>query len=315
MDVVASLLEGPRARDAFVIRTQMAAPWALRIEDGAALTVVVILEGQCRLEHDSLNTPMALDAGDLVVIRGPDPYVIGDAEGSHPRIRILPGNRPVLMNGDEIGQTMNLGLRTWGALSEVGDTTKLLTGIYEDVGEASRRLLDAIGAVVVRTGAAQASAYVGLLAAESLSDSAGQSAVLDRLLDLVLVDTVRDHFARNPQRAPGWYSALQDDLVGSALRAVHADPAAPWSVTGLAANVGLSRSAFSRRFGETVGEPPMAYVKRWRLSLAADHLADPDLKVGRVASLVGYQSPFTFSAAFKAHFGVSPSDYRAALDR
>ena len=315
MDVVASLLEGPRARDAFVIRTQMAAPWALRIEDRAALTVVVVLDGGCRLDHDSLDAPLALDAGDLVVVRGPDPYTIGDAEGSRPRIRILPGNRPVLMNGDEIGQSMNLGLRTWGAVAEVGETTKLLTGIYNDVGEASRRLLDAIGAVVVRPGAAQASAYVGLLAAESLSDAAGQSAVLDRLLDLVLVDTIRDHFARQPQRAPGWYSALQDDLVGSALRAIHADPAAPWSVTGLAATVGLSRPAFSRRFSETVGEPPMAYVKRWRLSLAADHLADPDPRVGRIASLVGYQSPFTFSAAFKAHFGMSPSDYRAALDR
>ena len=313
MDVVGSLLEGPRAREAFVIRTQMTTPWALRIEDGAALTVVVVLNGVCRLEHDSLDAPMALDAGDLVVIRGPDPYVIGDAEGSRPRIRILPGNRPVLMDGDEIGQSMNLGFRTWGAPDGDGDTTKLLTGIYDDAGEASRRLLDAIGSVVVRHGAAQASVYVGLLASESLSDAPGQSAVLDRLLDLVLVDTVRDHFARHPQFAPGWYTALDDDLVGSALRAVHADPAAPWSVHALAANVGLSRPAFSRRFSEAVGEPPMAYVKRWRLSLAADHLADPGLAVGRIASLVGYQSPFTFSAAFKTHFGVSPSDYRANL--
>jgi AraC-like DNA-binding protein len=315
VDVVASLLEGPRARDAFVIRTQMAAPWALRIEDRAALTVVVILDGVCRLDHDSLDAPIALDSGDLVVVRGPDPYVIGDARGSRPRIRILPGNRPVSMNGDEIGQSMNLGVRTWGAPAEDGETTKLLTGIYADVGEASRRLLDAIGAVVVRPGAAQTSAYVGLLASESLSDAPGQSAVLDRLLDLVLVDTVRDHFARDPERAPRWYSALEDDLVGRALRAIHADPAAPWSVTGLAVNVGLSRPAFSRRFSEAVGEPPMAYVKRWRLSLAADHLADADLTVGRIASLVGYQSPFTFSAAFKAHFGVSPSDYRADVGK
>lgn len=315
MDVVASLLEGPRARDAFVIRTQMAAPWALRIEDRAALTVVVVLDGECRLAHGALDAPMALAPGDLAVIRGPDPYVIGDAQGSRPSIRILAGNRPVLMNGDEIGQSMNLGLRTWGAPDDSGATTRLLTGIYEDVGEASRRLLDAIGAVVVRRGAARTSAYVGLLASESLSDAPGQSAVLDRLLDLVLVDTVRDHFAHHPELAPGWYSALADDLVGRALRAIHADPAAPWSVTGLAASVGLSRPAFSRRFSQAVGESPMAYVKRWRLSLAADHLADADMAVGRVASLVGYQSPFTFSAAFKDHFGLSPTDYRAALDR
>ena len=315
MDVVATLLEGPRARDAFVIRTQMAAPWGLRIEDQAALTVVVVLDGRCRLDHDSLDTPVVLDAGDLAVVRGPDPYTISDAQGSDPRIRILPGNRPVLMHGEDIGQSMNLGLRTWGAPEGDGESTKLLTGIYADVGEASRRLLDAIGAVVVRPSAAQSSAYVALLAAESLSDAPGQSAVLDRLLDLVLVDSVRDHFARHPERVPRWYSALEDDLVGGALRAIHGDPAAPWSVTALAADVGLSRSAFSRRFTEAVGEAPMTYVKRWRLLLAADHLADPDLAIGRVASLIGYQSPFTFSAAFKAHFGMSPSGYRAELDR
>lgn len=312
MDVVASLLEGPRARDAFVIRTVMAAPWALRIEDGAALTVVVVLGGTARLEHPTEPAPLALAPGDLVLIQGPDPYVIGDSHGSSPHIRVLPGNRPVTMAGNEIGQSLNLGVRTWGAPDD-GDTTRLLTGVYEDMGEASHRLLAAIGPVVVRPGAADASAYVGLLASESLTEAPGQTAVLDRLLDLVLVDTVRDHFIRHPVAAPGWYTALADELVGTALRAIHADPAAPWSVAALGATVGLSRAAFSRRFTEAVGESPMAYVKRWRLTLAADHLADPDVTVTRVAALVGYQSPFTFSAAFKAHYGTSPTAHRTAL--
>jgi len=293
----------------------MSSPWALRIEDEAALTVVVVLDGACRLDHDSRVTSVQLETGDLALIRGPDPYVIGDTKGSPPRIRVLPGNRPVTMQGDEIGQSLNLGVRTWGALDDDddGDTTRMLTGIYQDVGEASQRLLDAIGTVVVRRRAARESSYVGLLASESLSDQPGQSAVLDRLLDLVLVDTVRDHFAAHPDRAPRWYSALADEVTGSTLRAIHADPAAPWTVVSLANRVGLSRAAFSRRFRTAVGEPPMAYVKRWRLMLAADHLGDPDLAVGRIATLVGYQSPFTFSAAFKAQFGVSPTDYRAVL--
>lgn len=313
MDVVASLLEGPRARDAFVIRTQMAPPWALRIEDRAALTIVVVLDGAVRIAHDSLTQPAILEPGDLALIRGPDPYVIGDTQGSSPRFRVLPGNRPVTLSGDEIGRSLNLGVRTWGSPDEDGRSTRMLTGIYSDVGEASHRLLDAISTVVIRREATQASAYVELLASESLSDRPGQSAVLDRLLDLVLIDTVRDHFAANPERAPGWYSALADDQIGTALRVIHSDPAAPWSVSGLAADVGLSRAAFSRRFSDAVGESPMAYIKRWRLTLAADHLADPDLPVGRIATLVGYQSPFTFSAAFKAFHGASPSHYRDML--
>lgn len=293
----------------------MAAPWGLRIEDEAALTVVVVLDGVCRLEHDDLADPVHLQMGDLVVVQGPEPYVIGDIEGSAPRIRILPGNRPVTLSGAEIGQSMNLGLRTWGAPATGDATTRLLTGIYADVGDASRKLLDAIGRVVVRRDAAAASTYPRLLADESLRDAPGQSAVLDRLLDLTLIDTVRDHFGRHPDLAPRWYSALDDDLVGTTLRAVHADPAAPWSVSGLAALAGLSRSAFSRRFTAVVGESPMAYVKQWRLLLAADHLADPDLGVGQIAALVGYRSQFTFSAAFKEHFGVSPSEHRRRLGR
>ena len=315
MDVLASLLDGPRARDAFIIRTHMATPWALRIEDQAALTLVIVLHGASRIEHASLSEPAALGEGDLVLVRGPEPYLIGDSLGSPAHIRVLPGNRPTLLDGTDVGSSMNLDVRTWGAPDETGVTTRLLTGIYTHAGEASARLLDAIDPVVIRRNAARHSPFVELLAAESVRDDPGQSAVLDRLLDLALIDTVRSHFSAHPDQAPQWYHALSDELVGASLRLMHDDPAAPWTVAALGASVGLSRASLSRRFSAAVGEPPMAYLKRWRLTLAADHLADPAVAVNQVARLVGYESPFTFSAAFKAHFGVSPSSYRSQLER
>ena len=239
----------------------MGGPWALRIEDRAALTIVVILYGHAALTHDSLDQPLDLEAGDLVLVQGPDPYLLGDRAETAPRFRILPGNRPVTMTGFEVGETMNLGVRTWGSPDEAEDTTRMLTGIYADAGEASRRLLDAIEPVTLRRKAASESSYVGLLATETLSEEPGQSAVLDRLLDLVLIDTVRHRFAEHPDTAPGWYTALDDEAIGSALRGIHSDPAAPWSVVGLASGANMSRAAFSRRFSAAVGEAPMSYVK------------------------------------------------------
>lgn len=312
---MASLLDGPRARNAFLIRTRMVVPWALRIEDGAALTVLAVLAGDAVIDHpgaaDGDRGPVQLTAGDLALIRGPQPYVVGDIAGTQPTMRILPGNTPVSLAGEQIGTSMNLGVRSWGSpVDPDRPTTRMLTGIYAGAGEASRRLLDALPAVCVRR-AGSAAPYVQLLAAEAAVDEPGQSAVLDRLLDLVLVDGVRGHFRDHPEAAPRWYAALRDPDIGAVLRAIHDDPAAPWTVAALARRAGMSRAAFAQRFRARVGEPPMAYVTRWRLSLAADLLADDRHSVGEIAARVGYTSPFTFSAAFKRHHGRSPTSYRA----
>jgi len=97
------------------------------------------------------------------------------------------------------------------------------------------------------------------------------------------------------------------------VRLLHNNPAHPWTVASLAAEVGVSRAALARRFTDLVGEPPMAFLTGWRLALAADLLLEPDATVGAVARRVGYTSPFTFSTAFKRHYGVSPQVHRRAV--
>ncbi len=96
---------------------------------------------------------------------------------------------------------------------------------------------------------------------------------------------------------------------------IHNDPSHPWTVADLAAGAGASRAALARRFNELVGEPPMSFLTGWRMALAADLLVDSDATVGAVAHQVGYASPFTFSAAFKRAYGVSPKAYRNAANR
>jgi AraC-like DNA-binding protein len=139
----------------------------------------------------------------------------------------------------------------------------------------------------------------------------GPAVVRDRLLDWLLTCTLNAWFERRAPERPGWFVALADPVVGPALEALHADPARRWTVEELAARGGSGRAAFAKRFRELVGTAPLAYLRSWRMTLAADYLADPDITVGAVARRVGYSDAFTFSAAFKRERGVAPSTVRA----
>ena len=145
---------------------------------------------------------------------------------------------------------------------------------------------------------------------EVVKDEPGQAAVLDRLLDLLLIAVLRAWFARPEAEEPAWYRSQGDPIVGRALSIMHANPAHPWTVASLAAETGVSRAALARRFHDIVGEPPMTFLTGWRLALAADLLCEPDATVGSVAEQVGYSSPFALSTAFKRVRGVSPQEHR-----
>jgi AraC-like DNA-binding protein len=155
------------------------------------------------------------------------------------------------------------------------------------------------------------SPLIPLLADEIVKDEPGQEAVLDRLLDLLLIAVLRAWFARPGAGAPAWYRAYGDPVVGRALRLIHHNPAHPWTVAELASATNVSRAGLARRFNDLVGEPPMAFLAGWRIALAADLLREPGTTIGAVASQVGYGSPFALSTAFKRLRGISPQQHRA----
>lgn len=206
-----------------------------------------------------------------------------------------------------------LGVRTWG--NRADGPTQMLTGSYHLRGEVSQRLLSALPPLLTLHEAEWDCPVVALLADEIVKDEPGQEAVLDRLLDLLLIAVLRAWFARPDAGAPGWYRAHADPVVGQALRLLHHAPAEPWTVAKLADATGVSRAAFARRFNELVGEPPMTFLTSWRLALAADLLLEPGSTIGSVADQVGYGSSFALSTAFKRHRGVSPQQHRTAARR
>jgi AraC-like DNA-binding protein len=302
MDQLAALLDGPRARGAFLLRSLLDPPWSLRIQDEAPLTLVAMVRGAAWVVPEQGGN-VHLAPGEVAVIRGPAPYTVADDPATSPQIVIHPGQLCTTLDGESLHQAMDLGVRTWGTSSE--GSTMMITGTYQMEGEVSRRLLDALPSLLVRPGGP----LISLLGGEVVKDEPGQAAVLDRLLDLLLISVLRSWFATH--EAPAWYRAHGDPVVGKALRMLHNNPAHPWTVASLAAETGVSRASLARRFTELVGEPPMAFLTDWRLALAADLLREPGATVGSVARQVGYGSAFALSAAFKRVRGVSPQEHRA----
>jgi AraC-like DNA-binding protein len=267
-----------------------------------------VVRGGVSLQHDDGET-LRLEAGDLAIVRGPGPWSLGDRLDRPPQVLIEPGNRCTTLYGEPLEQKMSLGVRTWGHNPD--GETMMLIGVYEELGSVGQLLLDALPSMIRIPNGSLDAPLIGLLGEEIAKDDSGQVAVLDRLLDLLVVTALRSWFAQEDNAAPPWLRANDDPIVGRALRLLFNNPAHPWTVASLASEIGVSRAALARRFTEMVGEPPITFLTTWRLSLAADLLRQPGATVGSVARQVGYSTPFALSNAFKRVHGVSPRQHRA----
>lgn len=145
---------------------------------------------------------------------------------------------------------------------------------------------------------------------ESGQRRAGTDAVLAKLSELLFLEAIRRYLESLPAGEQGWLAGLRDPYVSRALALLHREPARGWTVDELGRETGLSRSALADRFATLIGEPPMQYLTRWRLALAARALAEERAPVGRVAERVGYESEAAFNRAFKREFGLPPAAWR-----
>lgn len=260
-----------------------------------------------------LGDAMHVGPGDIAIIRGPEPYVLADDPATLPQVIVHPGQRCATPQGADLGEEMALGVRMWGSAPYASAT--MILGVYEEVGAVGERLLGALPPVLVMPHETWDSTLVSFLGRELAKDELGQEALLDRLLDLLLISVLRAWFDRPESEAPAWYRARADPVVGQALRLLHENPAHAWTLSGLADRTGASRAALARSFTELVGAPPMTYLREWRLTLAADLLREPAVTVEAVARQVGYGNGFALSTAFKRVRGISPREHRAAVLR
>lgn len=299
-DVLSEVLKLIRLRGELVYTAHLGAPWGIRymagpshfhfVEEGAGW--VVPPDGE----------PLRVSAGDLVLLPHGRGHTIVDTLDTPPEaIDVLAVNG---FNRDD------LTLRAGGA----GTQTRLVGGFFSFEGSVLPAVASALPTVVhIPRGEAGAPPWLAaishFLVDEARVANPGSSLMISRLIDLLVVRALRSWAAGQTQRT-GWLAGLGEERISRALTAMHADPARRWTVNDLAEIALMSRSIFAQRFAATVGEPPLHYLARWRLTIAADLLRSGGLKVTEAAQHVGYASDAAFSRAFKAMFGYAPSEAR-----
>jgi AraC-like DNA-binding protein len=302
MDPLADVLDLSRVHGGLVASVRAHAPWGLDLPRSGGASLHAVTSGTAWLRVDG-SEPLQLMPGDLLLL----PTGIEHRLSSEPDGRCRPFDRTMkerLMSPE--------GDLT---LSGPGAATTFVCAGYDydlDVAQPLMSLLPDVLHVPAdpATGRAVA-ATVELLAGEVGAHGAGSRAAAARLIDLLLIAAIRSWAQNGPQDgARSWLTALRDPTIARVLAILHERPGEQWTLAALAREVHLSRATLARRFGEAVGEPPLAYLARWRMHLAAQRLKHSSDTVEAIAHEVGYKSEYAFNRAFARHRGHPPGRYR-----
>ncbi|MFI8525268.1 AraC family transcriptional regulator [Promicromonospora sukumoe] len=272
--------------------------WALRFEPFLHVRIGGVVHGTCWLILEG-QEPVLLRAGDTFMLGNPPPYVLAGTPDARPR------------PAEQAWATAEDGLVRIGPESE--DDVYICVGHIGFDDDNAALLTDLLPPlVIVRAGdphGGRLAQLIDHLATEVGVAAAGGPLVQNHLAQILLVHMLRAH-AGQTDRPTGWLGALNDDGIGAALRAVHADVAHSWTLNELAGISHMSRSAFAQAFKSHVGVPPLEYLIQWRMSLARDALVRDRLSISELTQATGYQSESAFSTAFRRVVGSSPAKFR-----
>lgn len=268
--------------------------WAVHYDAHDAPGFTIILSGEGWLTFDGTE-PLRLAQGDFLLLPTTPAFSLASAP-EIPGTPVAPSDKPV-RHGDPDGAPDFIALGGSFAFERV-NSSLLLSLLPERIhipaseGRSTRfgRLTD-------------------LLAEECATDFPGKELIIQRMLEALLVEALRWRSLDNEAVPVGLLSGMQDAAIARALRAIHADVRASWTVAELASIAGMSRSAFSARFGEVLGCAPIEYLMRWRMAIAKDALARGNKTLDRIAEEIGYESASAFSTAFRKRLGCPPGKF------
>ncbi|MER5727992.1 AraC family transcriptional regulator [Streptomyces sp. NPDC002138] len=311
MDVLSDVVAVTRTGRPRAALVRWHAPWGQEFSSvpGAA-GFQVVLRGSCWLLPADTE-PVRLGTGDVVFLPHGTGHILTDSPET-PAVAPAPACGP-----DQPEPYAAYASDSVDRSGDGGPVTVLLCGAYQlDPSRAHPLLLslpDLIHLPAHPGRRPELGSAVHLLAAELETPSLGTDAAVPALLDALLLYILRIWFDERPLRGDhttGWAAALNDPPVTAALHAIHRDLAAPWTVVKLAAEAGLSRAPFAKRFARLVGQPPLTYLTWWRMTTAARLLRTSDAPLRTVSAHVGYTSEFAFANAFKRAHGIPPGAYR-----
>lgn len=312
MDALTDILRTVQLQGSVYCRSELTAPWGIAVPDSDTAQFHVVRRGRCWLRlggpdarpADGALAPVALEAGDVALLPRGLAHVLADAPETpaEPLADLIACHLPA--EGD--GPLVHGG---------GGAAVTLICGYFRFTHGAVHPLLSVLPPVVIVRGeAGRARSWLestlDLIAEESTAGRPGGETLIDRLTEAVFVHVLRSHLEEQVPDAPSWLAGLGDPQIARALGYLHRQPGERWTVEDLALRVGMSRSAFASRFRDLVGEPPLAYLTRWRMQLAATRLREARLSLPEIAAEVGYQAEASFSKVFKRLWGVAPAAYR-----
>ncbi len=301
MDPLSGVLALLKPRSYLTAGFDVGGDWAVRFDNQAgAIKCYAVTSGACWLRVDGLDDPVRIDVGDCFV---------------------LPSGRSFTLASDMAlspvaARDVFAGARHGGVVVHNGGGNLFLAGTrFEVDGRKARALLGALPPVVHLDAAEEQAALrwsIERMMVEVREGRPGASLATHHLAHMMLLQALRLYLSRQAGDQVGWFYALADPRLSAAIGAMHADPAHRWTLGELAGRAGLSRSVFTQRFREKVGETPIAYLTRWRMMLAGERLATSREPLAQTAHAFGYASENAFNTAFKRVMGRSPRRYARA---
>ena len=314
VDALSDALRVLRLSGAIFLDAEFTAPWCAISRSGRPLTHPLppggnviffhfVTEGRLRVRLTQGGETLDVKEGDVILLPRDDEHVLGSDLALAPvdaEALVKPAGASGLMRIDHGGS---------------GQRTRFGCGYTLCDERLSRPLLDALPRLLrVPMGEGPATAWIRSLmqagAAETAAARPGSEAVRAKLSELLFVEVLRRYMELLPEGRTGWLAALRDEHIGRALGLLHREAGHDWTVDELAAKVGLSRSALAQRFGDLVGMPPMQYLTRWRITVAAQRLRTERAGIARIAGDLGYDSEAAFNRAFKRELGATPAAWR-----
>lgn len=308
MDVLSDLLRNLRLSGGLLFFSDYRVPWAVAcppseliapaLVPGAERLVIfhIVIEGRC-VGWRGQDPVIALEAGDVMMLPWGDPHGLADAPDRDPEeiVKLLPmppwQEPPFLQHGGD------------------GTLTRVLCGFLHCPEIGMTPFTSSLPPIVHLRGSGRLGGLLlpvqQLMVEEARTRRPGHSGVLSRLTEALFIEAMRCCISDDDCNAS--LAALKDPLIEKALSALHAQPLRMWTVPELARETGSSRSALAERFSRGMGESPMHYLRRWRLTLAARRLREGGGPLAALACEYGYSSEAAFSRAFKRQFQSPPA--------
>ena len=315
MDVLSQVLRDVQLQGALFYNGEFSAPWSVHATSARALAshfapaaehVIVyhfLTEGRASIRLES-GKRLELNAGDLVMIPHGDRHILEN------------GSPTKTVDEAAVSAVLAQGLKVW-RVGGGGEITRFVCGYMACEPRLSHILLSGLPSlfkVNIRNEPSGRWLENSIRFSVNQADAnlAGGEAVLSKLSEVLFIETLRAYVSHLPPEQTGWLAGARDNDVGKTLALMHEDPAYPWTLGELATEAGTSRSVLAERFRHYLGEPPMAYLTRWRLQLGAQKLATTSYSVAQIAGEVGYESEAAFNRAFKREFQMPPARFRSS---